>query len=37
MRKNKVLIVDDDKEFLEELLETLRLHGYDAMKDATKI
>lgn len=31
MRKNKVLIVDDDKEFLEELLETLRLHGYDAM------
>jgi len=31
MPNNKVLIVDDDKEFLEELDETLRLAGYDTV------
>jgi putative two-component system response regulator len=29
--KSKVLIVDDDKEFLEELAETLSLSGYETI------
>ena len=38
MQKHKVLIVDDDKEFLEELQETLALSGYDsvAINDSTR-
>jgi CheY-like chemotaxis protein len=31
MDKRKVMIVDDDKEFLEELEENLTLSGYDAV------
>jgi DNA-binding response OmpR family regulator len=31
MAAEKIMIVDDNKEFLEELRETLRLCGYDAM------
>ena len=31
-RRKKVMIVDDDKEFLEELQETLSLNGYDIIK-----
>ena len=27
--KKKVMVVDDDKEFLDEMVETLRLTGYD--------
>jgi len=36
--KKKILIVDDDKEFLEELNETLLLSGYDvsAVSEATQ-
>ena len=36
--KGKVLIVDDDKEFLEELNETLNLSGYEmvAVNDARR-
>ncbi len=35
--KNRIMIVDDDKEFLEELEETLGLSGYDvvAVQDST--
>ena len=29
MSKKKIMIVDDDREFLEELTETLALSGYD--------
>lgn len=29
MRKQRIMVVDDDKEFLGELEETLRLGGYD--------
>jgi len=29
MRKKKIMIIDDDKEFLEEFRETLNLSGYD--------
>ena len=32
MRKKRVMIVDDDKEFLEELQETLFLNGYEVIK-----
>ncbi|MCX5708897.1 MAG: response regulator [Candidatus Omnitrophica bacterium] len=32
MRRKKVMIVDDDKEFLEELRETLFLNGYEVIK-----
>jgi DNA-binding response OmpR family regulator len=32
MRKKRVMIVDDDKEFLEELRETLFLNGYEVIK-----
>lgn len=37
MERKKILIVDDDKEFLEELKETLDLSGYEAIEvnDAT--
>jgi len=31
MPKKKIMIVDDDKEFLEEFRETLNLSGYDAL------
>jgi DNA-binding response OmpR family regulator len=31
-RRKKVMIVDDDREFLEELQETLFLNGYDIIK-----
>jgi len=31
MPKKKIMIVDDDKEFLEELKETLNLSGYDTV------
>jgi CheY-like chemotaxis protein len=36
MAKTKILIIDDDKEFLEELHETLNLSGYEmvAVNDA---
>jgi len=36
--KKKILIVDDDKEFLEELNETLLLSGYDvsAVSESTR-
>jgi len=36
--KKKILIVDDDKEFLEELAEMLRLNDYEvvAVADSTK-
>lgn len=36
-KKRRILIVDDDKEFLEELQETLKLSGYDslAVNDST--
>lgn len=27
--KKKVMVIDDDKEFLDEMVETLRLAGYD--------
>jgi DNA-binding response OmpR family regulator len=30
MPKNKIMIIDDDKEFLEELKEMLKLDGYNA-------
>ena len=30
MKKKKIMVVDDDREFLEELKETLSLSGYDA-------
>ena len=35
----KIMVVDDDKEFLEELRETLALSGYDllAVNDATRV
>ena len=35
----KIMVVDDDKEFLEELRETLTLSGYDliAVNDATLV
>lgn len=38
-KKRKILIVDDDKEFLEELQETLKLSGYDsvAVNDSTAV
>lgn len=29
MENEKIMVIDDDKEFLEELQETLRLSGYD--------
>jgi two-component system, sensor histidine kinase and response regulator len=29
--KNRILIIDDDKEFLEELTETLSLSGYETI------
>jgi DNA-binding response OmpR family regulator len=32
MPRKKVMIVDDDKEFLEELQETLFLNGYEVIK-----
>jgi DNA-binding response OmpR family regulator len=32
MRRKRVMIVDDDKEFLEELQETLFLNGYEVIK-----
>jgi len=32
VERKRVLIVDDDKEFLEELRETLDLSGYDAIE-----
>jgi len=32
MHKNRVMIVDDDKEFLDELHQTLSLNGYDVIK-----
>jgi CheY-like chemotaxis protein len=37
MSENKVMVVDDDKEFIEELSETLSLSGYDvvAVEDST--
>jgi DNA-binding response OmpR family regulator len=31
MASDKILIVDDDRDFLEELQETLSLNGYDAI------
>lgn len=31
MQKKKIMIVDDDREFLEELTEILTLNGYDTM------
>jgi len=31
MSNNKVMIIDDDKDFLEELDETLKLAGYDTV------
>lgn len=31
MTQKKILIIDDDKEFLEELKETLILNGYDVV------
>ncbi|HOW43398.1 MAG TPA: response regulator [Candidatus Omnitrophota bacterium] len=34
MSKGKVIIVDDDKEFLEELKETLMLSGYEVFETA---
>ncbi len=34
MSKGKVIIVDDDKEFLEELKETLILSGYEVFETA---
>jgi DNA-binding response OmpR family regulator len=33
MRRKRVMIVDDDKEFLEELKETLFLNGYEVIKE----
>jgi len=38
MSQKRVMIVDDDKEFLEELKETLSLNGYDvnAVSEAAK-
>ena len=39
MPKKKIMIVDDDREFLEELTETLTLNGYDttAVSDSTLV
>lgn len=37
--KKKVMLIDDDKEFLEEIRDTLSLSGYDVfpVNDATKV
>ena len=32
MRKKRVMIVDDDREFLDELQETLFINGYEVIK-----
>lgn len=29
--KKKVMVIDDDKEFLDEMIETLRLSGYETL------
>jgi len=35
--KKKVMIIDDDKEFLNEIVETLRLTGYDPIPTSESI
>jgi len=35
--KKKVMVVDDDKEFLDEMVETLRLTGYDPIAASESI